>query len=308
MEEIYETEVWKNLDKNVLFRSKFEEILKKCMYYAEKNNVGISIKGNKLIITYYSRLMNRETDCQFIRNAKYEFSLDFDNNLIINEMIGSLRSNFGYDFVSSNGGELSTFYSCEVYDEDGIELSYQGYSDTYDINEPQFNAYKNGFLPAIETAYNPNLASFANVTGVYLHANIIGESGKFTRQIRSKNDLGVVINTSCQFDRTGKVINPKEEYYFNTFMSHQSLLNPGRISIARNFPFATLGDDHVMHFSKIYSDLTMDNYKEKANAKFLNELLKEKDENGRHIPKEISDTYDLIIEKLENQETMNRTL
>lgn len=308
MEEIYETETWKNLNKNVLFKSKYEEIIKRCMYYAEKDNISVVVKDNKLVITYYSRLMNRETDCQFVRNAKYEFFLNHDNNLIVNEMVGSLRSDFGYDFVNSNGGELSTYYSCEVYDEDGIELAYQGYSDSYDVNAPQFDAYKNGFLPAIESAYNPNLVSFANATGPFLHANIPGDSGRFVRQIRSKNDLGVVVNMSCEFDRKGQVINPKEEYYFNTFITHQATLNPGRISITRHFPFATVGEDHVMHFSNLYQGLTVDNYKEKANMKFLDELVKEKDENGRHIPREISDTYDLMIEKLENQKTMSRTL
>ena len=82
------------------------------------------------------------------------------SNLVVNELSGSLRSNYGYDFDTTVGGVLDTSYTCETFDKDGIELAYQSYSDSYEVNEKQFFVYQAGFMKAIESAYNPNLSLF----------------------------------------------------------------------------------------------------------------------------------------------------
>ena len=308
MEEIYETEVWKNLEKNAIFKNKIEEILNKSSYYIDKNDINMTIRGTKLVISYHSKIMNREDNCQFVRNTKYELFLDRNNNLIVNELTGFLRSNYGYDFDNTFGGVLDTNYTCTVYDEDGIELAYQSYSDKYPINKSQFSVYKGGFLVEIESIYNPRLATQANANGRVLHADIPGETGRFVRQIRKKDNLGIVISSTCEFDKYGNTLNPKEEYYFNTFLSNQASLNPVRISFTRDYPFATLDENKEMKFNKIYLDagITPNNYKMVAQRRLLKELIEEKEQNGRHISKDVIDKYDLMIEKLSNG-SMERT-
>ena len=300
MEEIYETELWKRLEKNSLFSVKIEEILRRCLYYTKRDNIRMNVIGNKLVISYRSNVIERENNCQFVDETKYEVFLDNDDNLVINEASGILRSNYGYGFNNTDGGVLDTHYSCEVYDNDGVELSFQAYSDSHCLEKNMFDTYKIGFMSALDNAYNPNLVSFANSTGAMLHANIIGELPMFTRQIRSKNDLGVVISSTCQFEKNGKAVNPKEEYYFNTFLSQQAILSPTKMSVARGYPFATVDANNVMKFNEIYTNvgLTSKNYKEVANARFLSELEEEKIKNGKHAPKDVVEKYDLMIEKL----------
>ena len=302
MKELQETGFWKKLDKNKLFSAKVDDILRRSSYYAKKENTGIRVMGNSLIISYRSDLIERDNNCQFIDETMYEIFLDDEENLVINKTSGVLRSNYGYNFNDTEGGILDTYYSCEVYDMDGIELSFQSYSDTYNLDKRMFDGMKDGYMGALKNVYNPNLVSFANKTGALLHAKSIGESPRFTRQIRSKKDLGIVIASTCQFEKDGKVINPREEYYFNTFLSQQSTLNPTRMSVSRGFPFATIDANKVMKFSEIYinAGLTPKNYKDVANARFLSELEEEKTKNGKHVPKDVVEKYDLMIEKLKS--------
>ena len=309
MEDIYETELWKKLEKNALFKTKLDDILKKCSFYADNNNINVFIKDDKLIITYHSRVINRDIDCQYVRDTKYEIFLDKDNNLVINEMTGTLRSNYGYDFENTTGGVLVTDYFCEVFDEDGVELGYQGYSDLYDINDNQFKNYKNGFLSAIESVYNPNLVLMRNTGSKMVQASVHGELGRYVRQIRSRDNLGIVISSSCEFDNNGNALSPKEEYYFNTFLSKQPSLNPTRISFTKEHPFAIVDENKKMRFNKMYTKagLTPKNYKEVANTRFLKELVEEKEQNGKHIPKDVSEKYDLMIGKLELISELKRT-
>ena len=311
MEEIYNTVIWKDLEKNAFFCSKYNEIINQSLFYANDRETKIYVNDNKLIIAFRSKVINRENNCQFIKEAKYELFLDKNDNLIINELSGTLRSNYGYDLKNSDGGVLDTHYSCEVYDQDGVELAYQTYSDTYNINQNDFGIYCEGFLPVIEGTCNPNLVSYANSSGIFLHPIIVGDNARFTRQIRSKDNLGIVILSKCGFDKLGKVDSPKEEYYFNTFISNNVSTHPECISITRGYPFDTIDENHAMKFNELYtnSGLTPNNYQDVANDRFLKELQAGKNEEGRHVPKEILDKYDLMIEKLENRnKTLKRTL
>ena len=305
MEEIYNTELWSKLSKNAAFSSKYEEIFNRCTnrnnFYSSEHSVNILIRDNKLIMSYKTPVIDRELNCQQMSDTQYEFSLDDDNNLIINELSGTLRSNYGSSFNQSDGGVLDTHYSCEVYDKDGIELAYQSYSDTLIINRNTYDMYKGGIMGVLSYAYNPKLINYANSIGVYPHADIIGENPRFVRRIRSENDLGIVISTSCQFEKNGAVANPKEAYFFNTFLSHQASVHPEQISIIREYPFATVDTENKMHFNEIYinTGLTSKNYHQVAKERFLKELKEEKEQNGRHAPSTVMDKYDLMINKLE---------
>ena len=304
MDEIYETEVWKKLEKHALFKSKFDEIMAKCAYFVNKKDINVEIAGNKLVISYHSDVRNRELNCQFVRDTKYELYIDQNNGLIVNEYSGSLRSNYGYDFDNTVGGVLDTHYSYEGYDEDGIELLYQAYRDSIDVNKEKFDSYKNGFLNAVLDDYNPNLDSPNN--NMYLCALSIGNDAMYTRQKRTKNNLGIVVNSACRFDKLGKVIEPKEEYYFNTFITGNKALNPFKISFTRNYPFATVDDKKAMHFNELYtnSGLTSLNYREVADERFLKELVEERELNGKHVSKDVIDKYDVIIDRLKTKNNM----
>ena len=55
-----------------------------------------------------------------------------------------------------------------------------------------------------------------------------------------------------------------------------------------------------MHFNNLYakSGLNYNNYQKVAKERFLKELLNEKEENEKHVSREIIDKYDLMIEKI----------
>ena len=300
MKEIYNTDIWKELEKNDCFSSKYNEIIRQFMFYNDEDKLNLFIDDNKLIITFRSKVFNRDNNCQYIRETKYEMFLDKNSNLVINELTGVLRSKYGYDINNSTGGVLDTHYSCEVYDPNGVELAFQAYSDTYEVNEKDFGIYKIGFLPVVLGSANPNLVLFSNSLGTFLHPSIIGDNPRYIRKIRSKNDLGIVISSKCIFDKLGNILDSKEEYYFNTFISNQSLIHPERISYISEYPFATVDENNAMQFSELYtnSGLTENNYKEVANERFLKELQTEKELN---TSEEILNKYDIMIKMLENR-------
>ena len=310
IEELYETELWNKLNKNNAFYSKFNEVIKRCRYYVREEDVKLNIKDEKLVVSYKQPLRERENNCQCTSEVYFEFFLD-DDNLIINKISGEMRSNLGYDFSNSSGGVLDTSYSCEVYDPDGIELAYQGYMDSINLESDTFNVFKEGFSGALNSAFNPNLDQFANVTGVYPKSTVLGTNPWFVREIRSKDNLGIVEFSKCQFDETGKVINQQEKYFINTFYAEQSAMHPETICYMRDYPLAIIDENHQLHFNEIYKNisvgededhglrLTSENYKEVVKYRFLKELQDEKERIGRHAPKDVIDKYDLMIERLE---------
>ena len=301
IEELYETDLWQRLTKNTIFFDKFNEVINRCNYYAREADIKLNINDNKIIVSYNIPIRERELNCQTNSEVYFEFFLDEEDNLIINEKSGTMRSNYGYDFANSEGGVLDTHYSCSAFDPEGIELAYQGYNDTIKLDKDSFDTFKEGYFSAINDAFNPNLDRYANKVGVYPKANVIGSNSRFIRQIRSKDNLGIVICSNCQFDNTGKVINSKEEYFFNTFLSQQSAMRPEMISHVREYPFAYIDDEFKMRFTNTYreSGLNRDNYEEVAKERFLRELLEDQQTLGRHAPKEVQDKYNLMINRLQ---------
>lgn len=301
IEKIKETLTWKHLCQNPKFEEEFEKAVKRYTYYISADELNFEISDMKLTISYKSKINNRDLDCQFKTFNKMEFSLADNDYLIINEMKGNLESNYGYDFQNTQGGKLNTNYSCSVYDTDGIELSYQGYGDQYPVDKKTFDEYKDDFSAVVLGAYNPNLITVANKTGVYCHPNLVGNNANFIRQIRDKNNLGIVEVSRCSFDKNKAVNNPREELYFNTFFGNNSNYTPDLMHIISGYPFATIDDKHVMHVKDDYIKLglTNKNYKDVARERFLKELCEYRDNYKDN--KQIFDRYNVMIEKIENE-------
>lgn len=297
IDEVKDTITWQNLMAHPKFLEKFNEVIKRCSFYMNINDLIINVSDKKMIISYHSNVRNRDLDCQFKLFNRVELSIDEDNNLIINELSGSLESNYGYSFNDTNGGKLNTHYSCYVYDNLGIELSYQSYGDRYNIDKDTFNAYKEDFSSVIKEAYNPHLESFKNKTGVYCHPNILGYDGRFLKQIRSHDNLGIVEVSKCSFNKQG-INNAKEEYYFNTFFGSVASLTPELIHTISGFPFATIDENNHLRVGEDYIKLgvTDKNFKEVARERFLKELKEQKEKYEEDTM--ILDKYNLMIEKV----------
>ena len=303
MNDIRNTEIWQKLVQNPAFANIFDKIYGR--YYQDTGfyNLNYSIEDNKLILHYKSNVRNREYNCQSFSEGLYEFFLDEENNLVINELSGTLSSNYGYTLNDTDGGVLDTSYSTEVYDKDGIELAFQSYHDEHNLDKESFNTFKDGFMGAIKRAFNPNLERYANSTGVYPVASVVGVNAKFYRNIRSKDNLGIVCSSSCGFNEKGGVQDTKEEYYFNTFLNKQSTYTPEKIHVIRFHPFASIDENNHMHFDETFTSvgLTDKNYEQVAKERFLKELVAEKKNQERYSPRETLDKYDLMIEKMENE-------
>lgn len=293
MEEVYASNAWKKLNKYEEFSVKFNEILKRCREKANED-IKIDVEDERIIVSYKTPISDREFNCQQKVEARYEFYISNDN-LIIDEKLGKLRTNYGYDFENNNGGIIETYYSHTSYDYDGVELTYQAYSDSYAINKRTFDEFKDRYFATISRSFNPYLDNYVNSKDLP-KPEMIGNNGRYVRRIRSLDNLGIVESVNCQYDRRGTIENIKEEYFFNTFLT-RSRVNPERISIINGYPFATVDDKRQITFSKVFTDLGLNknNYKEVARDRFIREL---KDEE-----KKASDTskYDMMINKLENK-------
>lgn len=300
-EDIMQSDIWEKLSKNPKFEWELEKCLKNYSYNSNITDLVFETTDDKLVIICNTRIVNRDLDCQYKLYEKSEIYLDEDNNLIVNSQSGRLESKYGYNFDNTNGGVINTQYSCEVFDADGVELSYQGYSDKYHLDNNEFNAFKKDFPTFVVGAYNPQLSSYANVTGVYPHASVIGRNARYIRKIRSNNNLGIIEVTRCSYSNDARVLDAREEYYFNTFFTSTSKKNPEVIHIMNGFPFAIITPGKQMMFDNDYikSGLTGENYKEVARTRFLKELQEEK---GNIIDDQITlDKYDLMIGRLENE-------
>ncbi len=300
IDEIKQNAIWQKLSVNPKFESEFEKCIRNCLYNVSGADLVFDISDNKLIVYYNSSIKNRDLDCQYKIFDKTEFYLDEENNLVVNKLDGRLESNYGYDFVNTDGGVAITNYMCQVYDNDGIELDYQGYSDKYHLTNEEFKVFKDGLKSVIEGAYNPNLASYANVTNVYPRSSIIGRDANFVRQIRSKENLGIVEVSKCSLTPDARIKNRKEEYYFNTFFTGVSKRSPELIHIINGYPFAVIDNNNKMNIDHDYIrlGLTDKNYREVARDRFLKELIESK--NSLEYDDELLPKYDLMINKLES--------
>ena len=270
IDEIKQSAIWQKLRVNPKFEEEFEKCIRNCLYNVSDADLVFDISDDKLIVYYNSRIKNRDLDCQFKIFDKTEFYLD-EEGLIVNKLNGRLESNYGYDFVSTDGGVVNTNYMCQLFDNDGIELDYQGYSDKYHLTNEEFKVFQNDIKSVIEEAYNPNLASYANVTNVYPRSSIIGRNANYIRQIRSKDNLGIVEVSKCSLTPDARIKNRKEEYYFNTFFNSISKRSPELIHIINGYPFAVVDDNNKMNINHEYIKLglTDNNYSDVARDRFL---------------------------------------
>lgn len=306
LEEIQKTDSWAKLIKN----PKFEEEFKKTVnnYSINLNELTIESYEDTIIITYNGAIRNRDLDCQIKDFERTIFSFDEEDNLVINELNGKLESNYGSTFNTTNGGIYKTHYSTRVFDNDGIELGYQSYGDKYHLDIHEFKDYATDLQRVTLGAFNPNLRTSSNVTGVYPHPNIIGRDGRFVRHIRSKDNLGIVEVTRCLFDDKATIKSVQEEYYFNTFFVSPSKLHPELIHIVNGFPFAKINEDNQVVISNDYIalGLTKENYKDVARDRFKKELLEEK--QSIQYDSDTLARYNLVLERLDNEEKKTKRI
>ena len=299
LDKIKNTVTWKNLCANSKFELEFGRFVKNLTYHINIDDINFIVANQKIIIEAKSEIIKRDLDCEYKTYDKIEFSLDRDNNLIINKKSGNLQSNYGYTFKNTIGGRLNTSYSCQIFNGDGIELLYQSYGDGYDLDQKTFDLYRDDFSKVILGAYDPHLLeSFDNKE--LNHPGIVGKYGSLLRKMRSDDNLGITQVSRILFGSDTNIASQKEELYFNTFYGSNGV-SPESINFINGFPFATLDKDNVMHFNHHYTKLglTYDNYQNVARERFLRELKAQK---GNH--KQSEDTlkkYDLMIEKLEKE-------
>ena len=305
IEEVRETNSWDILTKNPKFQEEFQKVVS----YYEKNigKATIEHADNVIIVSYQSGVINRDLDCQLDEFVRVMFSIDEDNNLVINELNGKVESNYGYTFNNTNGGIFKTHYSTRVFDKDGIELAYQSYGDKFHLDNYEFKDYASDLKGVVLGAFNPNLGTLANVTGVYPHPAIIGKDARFIRHFRSKNDLGIVEVTRCSFNPDANIKDLSEEYYFNTFFVSPTKQFPELIHITSGFPFATISKDNNVIIEKDYLALGLSdtNYRDVARDRFQKELIEEK---ANIKNDDILLKYDLVLDRLENEEKLTKRI
>ena len=284
--------VWKELTINPKFKQAFEECLKRYSYYINPSDLSFRIVDNKLMVIYNSKIKSSNVGCQYKLYEQIEFFLDEDDNLIMNGLSGRFESDKGYKFKTTSGGIINTHYSCNVYDPDGIELSFSRYDDKYYYDKIEVNTFMEDFQSVILGAYNPNLSLSANIKGVYPYPKVIGKASQFTRQMRSRDNLGIVEVIKCSFNKDSRVCD--KEYYFNVLLTNQDLYTPELIHIMYGEPFAILSDDSTIQITEQYHDLglTKDNYEEIAEKRFLKELQEARD--NLYYVDDIIEKYNII--------------
>ncbi len=301
IDQIKNTVTWKWLARNPKFKEKFIEVVSKSRYFVELDDLSFNVNEQKLKVFYTSKIKNRDLDSQFKLFKEIEFSLDDDNNLIINELSGRLESNYGYSFDNTDGGKLNTYYLCQVFDEDGIELQFRSYGDRYYLDARAFNTYKNDLSNVVCDIYNPYLIEDIKNSEKYTHPKVIGNDSCFQKQMRLKDNLGIIEVLKCSFSKNRGVNDLKDEYYFNTFVGEKTTKNPELIHIMRGFPFATVDENNLLKLNDDYQKLglTTNNYQDIARERFLKELMEEKDKSEKN--QVILDKYEMMIEKMEKE-------
>ena len=297
--EVYESELWEKLLNNRAFSSKFFEAVKVAQYYVGEDGIGFEIKDDTLIVSYCSPVLEREYNCQCTNARKYEMSIDKDGNLVVNEIFGTIHSNYGYNFLETEGGILETQYSCGLYDPDGVQLSYLGYTDTYTLEAYKFKKCKKEFPGNLEIDYTPSLVYYNDYTEYVPRPGERGSLSKYIRRTRLKDELAIVDNIECTYNDDGTAV-AKHELYLNTFLNHKDTLQPESINIVEGDPFAVVDNYGNIHINTRYlaQGYTIENYKEKAKEKFLNELKSDKE---HLLMEDVEAKYDLMISRLEGE-------
>ena len=297
IDEIRKTDIWTKLITNPKFETEFTKALDSSLYQVDIDNLIFSIKDNKLVMYYTSNIQNRDLDCQRQVFEQKEFSIDDEGTLSIHELSGSLESNYGYDFNNTIGGIINTHYSTVGYDIDGVELNYQSYSDKYHLDDRQFKTFRNDLRSVVLNAYNPNLTSIEKNP----HPHVIGRDGRFIKEIRSKESLGIVEVIRYIITPNANIGDYQDEFYFNTFLTNNRVSSPELIHIVNGFPFAKIDDNRTMKINKEYAKLGLNtrNYQEVARDRFLKELIEEKQKGQTNS--ELIRKYDLMIDRLKNE-------
>ncbi len=298
IEEVYKSRLWQDLMKNNAFNSKFFEVMRRAKYYVREEDLKLNIEDDKLIISYSTPIQELQED-ECISDMRYEFSIDKDGNLILDEKFGTITTNNDESYLI--GGTVDTQYTCSLYDADGIEMSNQTYSDCYNIKSYEIKYIKDHFSQYMQTAYNPSLIYYVNSLKEYApKPGILGDVPKYIRREREKDTLGLVNSVECEFLPNADFSYKKHLLYFNTFSTHQLTFQPEAICVESGDPFAIVDEKGNVTLNRRHAikyRLNLDNYKQRANDIFLDELKQDREQLSID---DIEARYDFIIGILED--------
>ena len=244
--------------------------------------------SKKVVISYLSKPVNRDLDCQFKEFGWIEFSLDKEGNLVINESSGRIESKYGYNFENTDGGVLKTSYSYQEFTPEGIELVYRGYQDQMKLRsskevakdksrEVTFDDVFHNLRASIKSGYNPGLAAFDGKT---VRDNLLAKRPMLIEFSRSLDNLGLVKEFHCTFNNQMRATDKREKYHLNRCTK----ANPYLMSTTYDLPplaYREGNNNLVVNYPN--EGLTSRNYRRVAKdiyIKTLREKINELQENN----------------------------
>ena len=314
LDDIKQSEGWKHLNEYCpRFGEKVNKFLNEA-YSFVKNNSFNCVEGsnnnesevinyeiyndrsNKVVLSYISKPINRDLDCQFKIFKKIEFYIDeYTGNFIINELSGKVESKYGYSFENSDARVLITNYSYQVFSKEGIELSYRGYSDKFMYDSEEYFEYDN-LRTCVCEGFNPHLQDY---DGNKTKAIYIGKYPNLIERYRSQDNLGLVREINSTFGKNGEKIVKTDKHHFNTFIGFNDDVDPFLIHINRGILPLTESKNNELNVHFIECGATKNNYKEVARTRFgmeLNNKINELIEEEKEIP--VSDKKNLTKMKM----------
>ena len=256
--------------------------------------------SKEVVLSFVTKPKDRENDCQFIQFKKVIFSLNKDNNLVINELSGRCRSDYGYTSLkNAPSGVLNTEYSYNEFTKDGIELVYRSYEDEIHLSGDRFAACKHNLRGCVTGGYNPRIDEYK---GGNINVSI-QESPKIIEKSRSMKNLGLVNVTTSSFKENGELADKKVNECFNTLIGVKDGANPFLIHVHDGLVPVC---EHVGGNLVVNYNLKKDTYKETARSIFCtdinngrNKLIDIKKDSGKSLIPDIDELiakYDYLYE------------
>lgn len=242
--------------------------------------------SKKVALSYVSKPINRDLDCQFKKFCWIEFSLDKDGNLVVNESTGKIESKYGYNFENTDGGVLETSYSYQEFTPEGIELMHKRYHDQIELksskeiekekgnenHEVSFDDVFRHLRGCVKGGYNPRIDEFDSKN---MRENILANKPIYKEFSRSLDNLGLVKKFQCSFNQKTKRTDKKEEYH----LDRCTRSNPYVIPMTYNLPpLAYREGSNNLVVNYLNEGLTSRNYRSVAKSIFIKTLREKIDE------------------------------
>ena len=277
--------------------------------FVDNEGIAVNYETNyygmkKFVLSYNSKEMNRDLDCQFRVFRRIEFSLNDSGNLIVNDLSGRLESKYGYRFEDDEDAILKTNYSYQEYTPEGIELLYRGYDDQLTIPKDQLFKYRH-LRGSICGGYNPRLNEF-NGSNVQCNG-FYGKNPTLVEKVRTVDNKGLVRVTTINYGSKGEIANKNEEYCFNTFINYKENADPFLIHINRGIP--PIARMHNGRLVINYRNLKVNanNFGEVARVRFVMEVrnkLEELVKLKRKVSKNDKEQRTLIDERIRKYQAL----